>query len=111
MLVEGVKAVAAGMKPGTISVHNLHPSEKSIIVLLSKFPEIISESGSSMNPSGIAQYAYELAKEYNGFYQNLPVLKEPDATTRTLRLNISLFTAQILKSAFQLLGINMPKVM
>jgi len=54
---------------------------------------------------------YELAKEYNGFYQEIPILKEKDEASRNLRLKISWFTANVLKSGMKLLGIEMPERM
>ncbi len=105
------KAKLSGFEPVPVETDSLHPLERTLIVLLNKYPDIIEESGREMNPSVIAQYAFELAKEYNSFYQSLNVVKEENETKRTIRLNISGFTANVLKSAFELLGIEMPGVM
>jgi arginyl-tRNA synthetase len=105
------KSASAGLKPGTASIEFLSPAEKELAVLLSRFPKITEESAETLNPSVIAQYAYDLAKAYNTFYQNHPVLKEPDEQKRLMRLNLSLFTANILDSSFFLLGIDMPGIM
>ncbi len=105
------KGKLSGCIPGTAKSTSLLPPEKELIVLLSKFPETLKDSAEELNPSYIAQYAFDLAKSYNSFYQSLPVLKEENAETRQLRISISEFTANVLESAFYLLGIRMPGVM
>ncbi len=105
------KAATSGFKPGKTTIEHLSDAEKEIAVLLSQYPDIISESAKTLNPSVIAQYAYELARSYNTLYQNHPVLKEPSEEKRTFRLNLSLFTANVLDSSFNLLGIKMPGIM
>jgi len=105
------KAEAAGLVCKQTNIDSLHPQEKALVVLLSTFPKIINESAARRNPSLIAQFAFDLAKEYNSFYQVLPVLKEENKDLAINRLNISAYTANVLKSAFHLLGIEMPGVM
>jgi len=105
------KAASANLKPSTTPIEILTPAEKELAVLLSRFPIVTEESAKTLNPSVIAQYAFDLAKAYNAFYQNHPVLKETDEQKRLLRLNLSLFTANVLNSAFYLLGIDMPRIM
>ncbi len=105
------KARNSGFEPAIIEKATLLPQEKELIILLSKYPSVVQESAQDMNPSVIAQYAYELAKEYNSFYQSFPVLKETNEISRTIRLNISHLLARVLESAFYLLGIQMPGIM
>ncbi|MDE6805464.1 MAG: hypothetical protein K2J05_01520 [Muribaculaceae bacterium] len=59
----------------------------------------------------MAKYCYELAKEYNQFYHDYQILREPDAATRCLRLNLSKITARTLREGVALLGIEMPERM
>ena len=59
----------------------------------------------------IANYAFDLAKEFNRFYQETPIFKEENAAARDLRLRISELTALVLKNAMSLLGINVPEKM
>ncbi len=64
-----------------------------------------------MSPAVIANYVYELAKEYNQFYHELPMLKEQDESLKVFRLSLSEFVANIIKSAMELLGIDVPERM
>lgn len=89
----------------------LEKKEKSIIKIIHEYPGLIKQAAVSMSPALIANYAYELAKEYNQFYHELPMLKEIDKQKRDLRLAISSFTADTIKSAFRLLGIDVPERM
>lgn len=90
---------------------DLDHKERSIIRLMAQFPSVVCEAGAAYEPSAIANYAYDLAKEYNQFYHELPILKEEDAAKRDLRLTISANTAKVIKSAMGLLGIEVPERM
>ena len=94
-----------------INVPELLPKEKDIIKLLYEYPSIVKEAGISYSPALIANYIYELVKEYNGFYQELPILKNDDAEVKNFRLVLSEFTASVIKSAMWLLGIEVPEKM
>ncbi len=85
--------------------------EKSLLKLTYEFPQIVEQAAKNMSPALIANFAYELAKEYNQFYHELPMLKETNEQKRNLRLAISGFTASTIKSAFGLLGIEVPERM
>ena len=89
------------------------PNEKevSLIQRLADFPETVSEAGRKYSPSLIANYAYDLVKEYNQFYHDCSILKEEDAAVRSFRLALSDATAKTVKTAMGLLGINVPERM
>ncbi len=89
----------------------LASKEKSIIKLIYDFPSVVQLAAKSYSPALIANFAYDLAKEYNQFYHELPMLKEVDEEKRSLRLAVSAFTANVIKSAFSLLGIEVPERM
>jgi arginyl-tRNA synthetase len=89
----------------------LHKQEKEIIKLLFRFPSIVSQAGEAFSPASIANYVYELSKEYNQFYQEIPVLKEEDKDIRLLRLKLTYFTGEVIKKAMWLLGIEVPERM
>jgi len=91
-----------------IDDQELEAKEKSLIKLIYEYPAIIQQAAISYSPAVVANYAYELAKEYNQFYHALPMLKEENENKRALRLAISDFTANTIKSAFSLLGIDVP---
>ncbi len=85
--------------------------EKEIIRILHEYPSIIKQAGDNRSPALIANYAFELAKEYNGFYQEIPVFKEENEALKNFRLVLSAFTANVLKSSMGLLGIHVPERM
>ncbi|NOZ35423.1 MAG: arginine--tRNA ligase [Chlorobi bacterium] len=93
---------------------NIEKLEESEISLLNKFydfEEVIAEAGEKRNPSVIANYVYDLAKEYNRFYHELPVLKEENINLQKLRLSLSEKTGLIIKIALDLFGIEVPERM
>lgn len=103
------KAVEAGLKAeGHVFPESLLEKEKSLIKLLYQFPQMISQAATNRSPALIANFLYDLAKEYNQFYQEYPILKENDPIRRQFRLQLSSFTAYVLSSAGALLGISMP---
>ncbi|MEK6615738.1 MAG: arginine--tRNA ligase [Bacteroidota bacterium] len=89
----------------------LHPKEKAIIKLLHDFPKVISESAETYNPGHIANYVYELAKEYNQFYHECPILKTEKEEEKNFRLMLSQKTSEVIKSSMKLLGIDVPERM
>lgn len=92
---------------------SVEPSEKEITLIqkIADLPSVVSEAGRSYSPALIANYCYDLAKEYNQFYHDYPILKEENISLRQLRLMISSLTAKTLKTAMALLGIEMPNRM
>ena len=89
---------------------NINREEQNIIKNILEFPKIIQESASNYNPSLIANYAFELVKNYNSYYQNNTILvDDPDITK--FRIALSKKTGSIIKSSMQLLGINLPAKM
>jgi arginyl-tRNA synthetase len=89
----------------------LLPVERSILALLTRFPEQVEEAAREYSPAIVANYAYELAKGYNRFYQEIPVLSEPDTGLRALRLTLSTAVAETIRKALGLLGMNVPERM
>lgn len=89
------------------------PNEKEQVLIqkIADFPAVVAEAGRNYSPAVIANYCYDLAKEYNQFYHDYPILKEEDAATRCLRLNLSQLTARTLKQGVALLGMEMPERM
>ena len=89
----------------------LLPKEKEILKLLYDFPQVVAEAGENLNPAIIASYCYDLAREYNQFYQEIPVLREPDPDQLRFRLGLSEFTANVIRRGMGLLGIQVPEKM
>lgn len=95
------------------SFANAIPSEKEQVLIqkIAEFPTVVADAGKSYSPALIANYCYELAKEYNQFYHDYPILREADEATRCLRLKLSKVTARTLRVGVALLGIEMPERM
>ena len=89
------------------------PSEKEVTLIqkIADFPSVVEDAGRNYSPAVIANYCYDLAKEYNQFYHDYPILKEEAENVRAMRLLLSSVTARTLKSAVALLGIEMPNRM
>ena len=106
------KAEAQGFVAGKVD-ENVELKEKEIqlIQLLGNYPEIVKEAGNEFSPAVIANYAYELVKEYNQFYHDYTILGETDAATKQLRITLSANVAKVIKSAMSLLGIEVPERM
>ncbi len=85
--------------------------ESTLIQKVADFPSVVAEAGRNYSPAVIANYAYDLAKEYNQFYHDYSILREENKEVRDLRLLISFVVARTLKSAMALLGIEMPERM
>lgn len=85
--------------------------EKSILKILHDFPEITLQAATSLSPALVANYAYELAREYNQFYHEVMILKEIDSEKRNFRISLSEFTGKTIKYAMALLGIQVPERM
>jgi arginyl-tRNA synthetase len=89
----------------------LKDKEKNIIRLIHEYPGVIQDAGDSFNPSLIANFIYELVKEYNQFYHEYSILKEEDPEIRNVRLVLSQVVSCVTKSGMELLGIEMPERM
>lgn len=93
------------------SISDLHPKEADLIISLYEFPTTLNQAATDYSPSIMANYLFELAREFNTFYHELSILKEEDLTKRRLRLNISRLTANVIKNGMALLGIEVPERM
>jgi arginyl-tRNA synthetase len=85
--------------------------EIELIKLLRKFSETVSSAAESYSPALIANYCYDLAREYNQFYHDFTILGENDKSVRNLRLILSKVTSEIIFEGMSLLGIEMPERM
>ncbi|GEM54193.1 arginine--tRNA ligase [Flavobacterium branchiophilum] len=92
-------------------LESLHEKEKEIIKNIMLFPEIIQNAAQHHSPALIANYVYDLVKEYNSFYQTVSILGEPHLYKKTIRVQISEKVAQTISNAFALLGIDVPERM
>ncbi|MDP4586740.1 MAG: DALR anticodon-binding domain-containing protein, partial [Flavobacteriales bacterium] len=89
----------------------LSDGEKALIKKIYGFPEVIEEAASQYDPSQIANYCFELAKEFSSFYQNSPIMNEENKALKNMRLALSSKTGDVIKTGMNLLGIQMPERM
>ena len=89
----------------------LHEKEKEIIKLLEAFPETVQQAAANYSPAIIANYTYDLVKEFNSFYQNVSILGEENLDKKIFRVQISEKVGNTIKQAFSLLGIQVPERM
>ncbi|MBT8289191.1 MAG: arginine--tRNA ligase, partial [Muriicola sp.] len=92
----------------TINVEELHPKEKELIKLLQLFPGVIQAAAEQFSPALIANYIYDLVKEFNSFYQQVSILGEEEEAIREFRVLLSAEVAGVIKRGFALLGIQVP---
>lgn len=90
---------------------SLHEKEKELIKNLAQFPEVIQQAAKTYSPALIANYAYDLVKEYNSFYQSVSILGEENHDKKVFRVQLSNKVGQTIKNAFALLGIDVPNRM
>ena len=107
------KAAEAGIVISEIIPVGLELSakEEGLIQMLADFKSVVKQAGSDYNPSIIANYAYDLVKEYNQFYHDFSILREENEEVKEFRLVLSANVAKIVKSAMSLLGIEVPERM
>ena len=95
------------MLPDQFGSLSLSLKEQGLIGQIASYPEIIAEAAKSFSPAVIANYVYELVKEYNQFYHEFSILKEEDSELRAFRLALSEVVARTIASGMELLGIEM----
>ncbi len=103
----------AGDNLSALNVEAVTPNDKeiSIIQRIADFPTVVDEAGKTYSPALVANYTYELAKEFNQFYHDYSILKEEDENVKVFRLELSRTVASVIKRAFSLLGIEVPERM
>ncbi len=89
----------------------LLPKEIEMVKVLSSFPDKIQEAAAAHSPALVANYAYNLAKEFNQYYHDVTILKEPDAGVKAFRLQLIDSIAKVLVKAMDILGIKLPERM
>ncbi len=101
--IHGLQDVSGSIK--------LEEKERTLIITLDAFPALVRSAAMDMNPAMIANYVYDLVKEFNQFYHDYSVLNEKDQTLKAMRVSICQLTARVIASALDLLGIEVPERM
>ena len=104
------KAAELNVEGGDMSAE-LSQKEIDLIQKMSDYAGAVEQAGKDYSPSGIANYCYELTKEFNQFYHDYSILKEEDAQKRAVRLRIAANVAKIISNGMALLGIEVPERM
>ena len=107
------KAAERGIAPAE-RLHDgivLSPDEISLVKALADYPATVIQAAENFSPAVIANYLYELSKQYNGYYHDIPILRESDPTVQAVRLRLSQTVAEVIASGAGLLGINVPERM
>ncbi|MDY2828110.1 MAG: arginine--tRNA ligase [Sodaliphilus sp.] len=103
----------ASEQDNAANIDAVEPNEKEIALIqkITDFASSVRDAGNSYSPALIANYVYELAKEYNQFYHDYSILREEDAAKRAFRITLSATVGNIIRRGFALLGIEVPERM
>ena len=91
--------------------YQLHEKEKELLKQIQLYPEIIQNAAENYSPAFIANYTYDLVKEFNSFYQSIPILGVEDDTLKIFRVQLSKKVGEVIASSFKMLGIEVPERM
>ena len=106
------KAADAAIEiPTQISAMEMNDKESSLIKILVSFPNVVKEAGINHSPALVANFVYELVKEFNQYYHDFTIMNEPDEEIRKFRLLLAKTIGQTIKTGFLLLGIEVPERM
>ena len=102
-----------GVRNVELGVESAEPNEKEVELIqkMNGYADVVAQAGKDYSPSGIANYCYELTKEFNQFYHDYSILREEDEQKRMFRLVLAKNVAKILKNGMALLGIEVPERM
>ena len=105
------RASADGINESLLPIQKMHSREQILLAHLVRFEEVIVQAARDYSPALLAQYVYDLAKDYNGFYQELSIFNEPDDPLVNFRISLSKLTAKVIHRSMNLLGIEVPNRM
>ena len=103
--------LSTGFKIGSVANSHIHPKEKELIKQIQLFPDTIQLAAENYSPALIANYVYDLVKEFNSFYQQVSILGEAKGEKKVFRVALSKKVGEIIESGFKLLGIQVPERM
>ena len=89
----------------------LNDKERAVVKILHSLPDTIRQAAAAYSPAMVANYAYDLAKAFNSFYQDTPILREEDPQLKAFRVQLCAFVANALKNTMNILGIEVPERM
>ena len=98
------QGISAALEDGV----SLSPKEVRLVKLISAYPQKVAEAADALSPALIANYCYELSKEFNQYYHDTTILREPDRKLLEMRLVLISTLASVLRKAMKILGIELP---
>ncbi|MFK7952659.1 MAG: DALR anticodon-binding domain-containing protein, partial [Ekhidna sp.] len=104
-------SLEVGTSFSTEKVGELGKREVELIYKITAYHSALSDAAKEYSPAVIAQYVYDLAKEYNGFYQEVPIFNEENKDKLAFRIALSEMTAKLINKSMELLGIEVPERM
>jgi len=105
------KYAEMGAATGTAMPDTLHEKEKALLKSITLFPAIVQEAAEEYSPAVIANYVYDLVKDFNSFYQNVSILGEEDPFKLDFRVILCKKIGEIIAASFKMLGIQVPEIM
>ena len=102
------KAAEQGLQAGLNPAVELSPKEVRLVKILGAYPQKVAEAAAAFSPALIANFCYDLAKEFNQYYHDTPILKEPDQEVLKMRLELISTLAGVLRRGMKILGIDLP---
>ena len=100
-----------GAADSTAMPDTLHEKEKALLKSITLFPAIVQEAAEEYSPAVIANYVYDLVKDFNSFYQNVPILGEENDLILHFRVILCEKIGEIIAASFKMLGIQVPERM
>jgi arginyl-tRNA synthetase len=109
--IQSILRKAGSTDNTSIMEYQLHAKEKAVIKMLQSYPDVIQQAADNYSPALVANYTYELVKEFNSFYQNVSILAADTDLEKGFRVKLAMAVSEVIKSAFFLLGISVPERM
>lgn len=103
----------ANQESSTLELSNyvFHDKEKALIKLITQFPEVIQQAAEQYSPALVANYVYDLVKEFNSFYQTVSILGADEQQQVNFRIELARLVSEVIKKSFNVLGIDVPERM
>jgi arginyl-tRNA synthetase len=106
--IQSIKRRYGTLPAEAVQIGAIDEREESLIKNIVEFPSVVQKAAAVHSPALVANYTYDLVKEYNSYYQNVPMLSAEDDAVRTFRVQLSDLTGRVIKNAMAILGIEVP---
>ncbi|MBQ1276635.1 MAG: arginine--tRNA ligase, partial [Flavobacteriales bacterium] len=106
--IQSIKRRYGTLPAEAVQIGAIDEREEALIKNIVEFPSVVQKAAAVHSPALVANYTYDLVKEYNSYYQNVPMLSAEDEVVRTFRVQLSDLTGRVIKNAMAILGIEVP---